>query len=1187
MALSVDQLYFRVRDDSTALNTDGGWLAAEDTDPSAIGTGTVNRFRIRFTLQASNATGTTTPYLRCSRNSGAYFNVTASSSYVQVTGGLPTDGATCSSQLLSNGVTGTFEGEGTYDEGDGTLAAWSNDKQNYSEWEVCVYIVDADVSNGDTLDFRLEDASGNIDTWTSIPQITVSKGSTASSEGVARVHPRGLGEAGTDIETDATPSRVHPRGVGEAQAVTKVACQGKARSTVRALAAGLWLVTYASPSAVHPRAVGESETNVAAQGVSRVHPRAIGFASTGDTAESQGKSRIHPRGLGAATTVVYGEGVTRVHPRGIGASETTVDSQGKSRVHPRGIGESQSDASSQGKSRVHPRALAAATTDLGCVGKSRVHPRAIGETKTKVDAEGLSRVHPRGIGFSQLTGTTAASEGKSRAHPRGLGESQTEAASVGKSRVHPRGIGQTETAVAAAGKSRVHPRAVGASGTIVPSSGLSRVHPRCVAEAITKDVLASEGVSRVHPRAISEATTDVAAEGVSRTHPRAVGEAETTVQGSGKSRTHPRAVGSSSLASGSQGVARVHPRTVTPGPIILRFTTRPSKVHPRAVGEATTGIIFQGKSRVHPRAIGVSQTDVNVVAGPSRAHPRGLGTGQLSSGNLLSYGEAKVHPRAVGVARTDVASSGVSRVHPRAVGPEPTTAVSSGVSRVHPRGIGQSVVSSAASGVSRAHSRAVGQAVSEYRTYYTCTGDPDTVSCGLVSPSRIKPGPIKALDTFTEASDTPLEDHTSDTGAEWDDAPLGTYYTVRSPEGYCEKETQESFTRRSFQDVGGEVFLVGDEIYCDIYRPVGWEAPGGALAEVIFASQYTGADADNWCSFHCLMDGTDTATFWISRKWISGFWQQRELESFPWPSGTALRVGVVLTDVHIWTPFYESVDCGYRTYLTPGVFDDDDDYSFFFNNVLYTRMGIGTDGTDRHSDSTNVWFDNLTHTGPSTLLSGDGDPCPIVCSGLPDPDVVGSTPIDEPGGIVILPQTIRPDGDVSYPIVIGSLNWHNASCGLTTAYGQINDDSDLSYLRNGCDNYGVEGPNSVASADVTLQNPARTPTNSDGVLLCARASALDLDVSAFTTLVIQLRQGLTIIASISCDNNGDVYGGELIGDGSWVDLEYELSEAEFTTITDFNALHIVLVVNSSVMGAPPYETACLVKLSNVYVYFPV
>ena len=182
MANSYDQYHFRVRDDSAALNTDSGWLAAQNANPSPIGTGTANRFRIRFTVGNYNSkTGTITPLLYVDKNGGGYNPVSASSSNVQVTDGTPADGAACSTQLLGAGA-GSFEADGSYDEGDGITPSWSHDKNGYAEFEWSIYIVDADVANNDTLTFHVYyDSTVPLDTYSNSPAITVSKAGAASA----------------------------------------------------------------------------------------------------------------------------------------------------------------------------------------------------------------------------------------------------------------------------------------------------------------------------------------------------------------------------------------------------------------------------------------------------------------------------------------------------------------------------------------------------------------------------------------------------------------------------------------------------------------------------------------------------------------------------------------------------------------------------------------------------------------------------------------------------------------------------------------------------------------------------------------------------------------------------------------------------------------------------------------------
>ena len=173
---SYDQVNFRVRDDSTALNTDGGWLGTENQELThSIGTGTANKFRIRFTVDNDNSkvSGPASCVLYAQKNgTGGYTRVTGTRTDVVHTTGTPTDDAVCDSQLLSSPASGSFEGTGRYDD-DNSATGWTNGKDNFSEWEHCVYFVDAEVSDGDYFDFRLD----NVYSWTytNEPRVTVSK----------------------------------------------------------------------------------------------------------------------------------------------------------------------------------------------------------------------------------------------------------------------------------------------------------------------------------------------------------------------------------------------------------------------------------------------------------------------------------------------------------------------------------------------------------------------------------------------------------------------------------------------------------------------------------------------------------------------------------------------------------------------------------------------------------------------------------------------------------------------------------------------------------------------------------------------------------------------------------------------------------------------------------------------------
>jgi hypothetical protein len=145
MAIDHEEYNWRFRDDSAALDTDSGYLAAENTKPPAQGTGTANRFRIRFTIGNNNSkTGSILPRLYVDIDGGGYNPVNTGS---------------------TNG-TGTFEtDEGSYDEDDGICLSFAHEKDGFCEVEFCVYIVDADVSGGETLTFRVRNDTTEFGTY--------------------------------------------------------------------------------------------------------------------------------------------------------------------------------------------------------------------------------------------------------------------------------------------------------------------------------------------------------------------------------------------------------------------------------------------------------------------------------------------------------------------------------------------------------------------------------------------------------------------------------------------------------------------------------------------------------------------------------------------------------------------------------------------------------------------------------------------------------------------------------------------------------------------------------------------------------------------------------------------------------------------------------------------------------------
>ena len=156
-------------------------VGSEDTALSR-GTGTANRFMVRFLLNETGAKSGTVSFRleRELNNSGTWVDVTASSAVAQITGGTPADQAVCNANLLTPPGGKSFPGDwfdGHYDDGDGIAASNIVAKSDYTEVQYCVFLVDADVSDTDTVKFRHLAITGTWgETWSVEAEVTVSAG---------------------------------------------------------------------------------------------------------------------------------------------------------------------------------------------------------------------------------------------------------------------------------------------------------------------------------------------------------------------------------------------------------------------------------------------------------------------------------------------------------------------------------------------------------------------------------------------------------------------------------------------------------------------------------------------------------------------------------------------------------------------------------------------------------------------------------------------------------------------------------------------------------------------------------------------------------------------------------------------------------------------------------------------------
>lgn len=184
---NTQQLHYRWRDDSTALNTTGGWLAAEDTDPSSVNKLTPTRLRISVANEGDGAEDAARTYqLQFASKSGfaSCSSVTAwtgvgSSSTDAVTmynsTNIDPDGAQTSSGLLANTESYSFlSGEGRKS-ADTTGSIGPLPVSYYTELEYSIQMTE-DSIGGENYCFRVYDttAGAALDGYQAIPELSVS-----------------------------------------------------------------------------------------------------------------------------------------------------------------------------------------------------------------------------------------------------------------------------------------------------------------------------------------------------------------------------------------------------------------------------------------------------------------------------------------------------------------------------------------------------------------------------------------------------------------------------------------------------------------------------------------------------------------------------------------------------------------------------------------------------------------------------------------------------------------------------------------------------------------------------------------------------------------------------------------------------------------------------------------------------
>ena len=109
--------------------------------------------------------------LQYSLNGGSWTTVNGSSSYVRSAAGQPTDGATLSRKLTQNG-SNTFVSAG-YDDVDGATASVACAADTDIEAQFCIAFRSADLANNDVVELRIIQGGALLNTYTTVPTITV------------------------------------------------------------------------------------------------------------------------------------------------------------------------------------------------------------------------------------------------------------------------------------------------------------------------------------------------------------------------------------------------------------------------------------------------------------------------------------------------------------------------------------------------------------------------------------------------------------------------------------------------------------------------------------------------------------------------------------------------------------------------------------------------------------------------------------------------------------------------------------------------------------------------------------------------------------------------------------------------------------------------------------------------------
>lgn len=227
-------------------------------------------------------------------------------------------------------------------------------------------------------------------------------------------------------------------------------------------------------------------------------------------------------------------------------------------------------------------------------------------------------------------------------------------------------------------------------------------------------------------------------------------------------------------------------------------------------------------------------------------------------------------------------------------------------------------------------------------------------------------------DRFTEAADTPLEDHTADTGERW--AATALHFQCKAARGAVELLSKSGTNRLGMQSSGGKPFKVGHEVFSDVYRAVGHSGANHAIGFYCMSDGIVPFPVEY---YYFLVEFQASIGIQCNRAYASGN-QSATITTVPIPSfdqGTWLRIGMTIVSAHEYEVWWEPRGGGTRFAIgtwSPSVNANYD----FLNSAAHQRLGILANATNFTTGALPAW-DNLTHQEPISVV-----PTPVISGRL-------------------------------------------------------------------------------------------------------------------------------------------------------------------------------------------------------------